>query len=85
MCWVGGIYLNLPKALGQTELTSGQVVPMHFAPQRTCNISGTFVAPHRGGDILSGVELDEPAVVLLYPVLEPCFQPDWQHLVRCTI
>lgn len=80
MCWVGGICLNLPKALGQTELTSGQVVPMHFAPQRTCNISGTFVAPHQSGDILSGDGLDEPAVVLLYPVLEP-----WQHLVRCTV
>ena len=53
-------------------------LPVHFAQQRTCNNSGTFVAPHQGGDILSGDGLDEPVVVPSHPVLEPWFLRDWQ-------
>lgn len=78
MCWVGGIYSNFPPALGQTELTSSQGVPVHFAQQRTCKNSGTFEAPHQGGDILSKDRLDGPVTVPLYPVLEPWFQLHWQ-------
>lgn len=78
MCWVGGIYWTLPKALGQTELTSSQVVPVHFAQQRTCKNFGTFVTLYRGGNILSRDRFDEQAVVPSYPVLEPWLQPDWQ-------